>query len=611
MEGVMQTVQESPNLARSELRSAGCLRATDSLRSALSVLDEIRREFSLATLQPLAESVRHLLDGQGAPDIAVVGRFKAGKSSFLNQLIGRPVIPVDVLPATTVVTEIRPGPRDRVTVRRLGGHMEETSLDSLPEWVTERGNPGNEKQVEAVRVELEGLGEFDPASFIDTPGEGSIFTRASRTRDEWLPHIGAAVVALTADPPFSEDDLALLREVTRFTPEITIILTKVDLLEAEQIQRVEDFVREQLWEHLGCEYPLFPYSTRPGYERLREAVHLHLVTRVVGAADERTAEIARFKLGRLAEETAAYLSLALAGAEAGEKARTELLELIDDEQRSLEQWRREGRVFTTDVKRRARDACAEGFASLGPRVLAALRGDFDRESRAWCSHLARTSEAYQEWAASAFRRELTGVSPGGEEFVRPYRDEASLHLARIVRVFQDRLAGALESALGVRFSGRLFEVTPAPVQAPDVRIDRTFDTPLELIWFLIPMTIFRRPILRRLRSHLAWEVEKNLARLAGQWAENVSGAIDQMAAEAQDFVEEELESIQGMISRADPSQKPKIAAALSRMRGVGLLEMSPESGTPPEPGAPPEPETPEKGAGVERSEAPEEGGRHE
>jgi len=61
--------------------------------------------------------------------------------------------------------------------------------------------------------------------------------------------------------------------------------------------------------------------------------------------------------------------------------------------------------------------------------------------------------------------------------LRPYLDEASLHLARIVRAFQDRLAGAIESALGVRFSGRLFEVTPAPVQAPDVRIDRTFDTP--------------------------------------------------------------------------------------------------------------------------------------
>lgn len=44
--------------------------------------------------------------------IAVLGRFKAGKSSFLNHLIGRELLPVGVVRVTSVITELQGGPQD-------------------------------------------------------------------------------------------------------------------------------------------------------------------------------------------------------------------------------------------------------------------------------------------------------------------------------------------------------------------------------------------------------------------------------------------------------------------------------------------------------------------
>jgi ribosome biogenesis GTPase A len=46
-------------------------------------------------------------------DVAVLGQFKAGKSSFINSLPGQDVVPVGVVPVTTVVTRLRYGPTAR------------------------------------------------------------------------------------------------------------------------------------------------------------------------------------------------------------------------------------------------------------------------------------------------------------------------------------------------------------------------------------------------------------------------------------------------------------------------------------------------------------------
>ena len=51
--------------------------------------------------------------------VAVLGRFKAGKSSFLNDFLGRGILPVGV-PVTAVVTEIRYGAREQGTSSSQG-----------------------------------------------------------------------------------------------------------------------------------------------------------------------------------------------------------------------------------------------------------------------------------------------------------------------------------------------------------------------------------------------------------------------------------------------------------------------------------------------------------
>jgi GTP-binding protein EngB required for normal cell division len=239
------------------------------LQQALGLASEIAERYGLSSTNALLASCRSAL-AQSEITIAIVGRFKAGKSSFLNHFLGRSLLPVGVVPVTTVVTEIGFGPTERVEVRYLEGRVEEVPLSQIAGYVSERENAGNHKRVAAIRVQLPSLARFPGLIFVDTPGLESVLAHNTEASLSWLPNVGMALVAVSVDPPLSQQDIDLLKNLYRYTPNVSILLTKVDLLGAEERAEVVDFVRTQLAKSFGHSPEIFPYSVRPGFEELRE-----------------------------------------------------------------------------------------------------------------------------------------------------------------------------------------------------------------------------------------------------------------------------------------------------------------------------------------------------
>lgn len=547
-----------------------------SLEKGLAAVKDIQASFRLDSLLPQINALSRSLPERHVVSVAVVGRFKAGKSSFLNQVVGHEILPVDVLPATSVITQISYGPSDRATVQFLDGREGEVAFDDLSEYVTEAGNPENVKRVAVVNIELASLEAFRTVRFVDTPGLGSIFAETTRTSLEWLPDIGAAVVALTVDPPLAESDLRLLRDVLRFTPEVIILLTKADQVADEQVQAVEAFMSSEIRKRLGRTIPIYPYSTKPGFEHLRTRLLDYLVDRVVSHHEERLEEILKHKLRTLVRECREYLILAEAAAEVGENARADLLELTRREQGNLDQVHRAIRVLARDLEKRAHDTLVAAYSKLLPDTLTSIRADFDSASRTWRGHLGKTSEAFQGWADAALRREMGEILPCGERFLAPVLAEAEGHFKRAVRGFQDRLAVAIETALGLNFSGATFQAEVEPPCFPDIRVEKTFDIPLDMVWFLVPMPVFRRLIFHRLRSQLPWETEKNLTRLAGQWNEAAKHSIESMRVQAEEFMDREATTLIELATSSE-DKRERVKAAIAKLDEICLAEQAPES----------------------------------
>ncbi len=534
------------------------------LESRIERLGRLCAEFRIDSLRPQLEALAEARRDAGVVDVAVLGQFKAGKSSFLNAVIGYDVMPVDVLPATAVITRVGYGPADRVLVRRLSGAIEEVPRDRLADFVTEQGNPGNEKQVAMVEVELPSLEPYKGVRFVDTPGLGSVFAHNTKVSLEWLPRVGGALLAVSVNHPLSGQDLQLLRDVRKHTPEVAILLTKVDLVSESQADAVVDFTRRQVARHLGRELPIFPFSIHPAFEATRDRVRDDLLHRLAGRHEEMFEEIVAHKVRALIAGCREYLRLAQGAAAAAGRARSDLGDVLREEQREIGAVKAEIALFVRDLSARVRTAAGERYFAYHGEVAARLRDGLREKMPGWRGNLAGTTRAFREWLAAALTEELGRLSEHGETHLGGFLFKARASLQRTVRAFQDRLGRQIERALGIAFSGAHFDARIVPPEQPDVRVGQAFDTHIDLLWFVIPMAIFRPLVGRHFLKIIPWEVEKNLSRLAGQWADAVNASIDALARQAADFIQGELSTIE-RLAAAKGDRGGAIAAALEAL----------------------------------------------
>ncbi len=539
------------------------------LAAIVERLERICAEFRIDSLRPRLSAVADGLRDEGVVDVAVLGQFKAGKSSFLNALIGRDAMPVDVLPATAVVTRIVHGPKDRVLVRRLSGAVDEASVDRLADFVTERCNPGNEKGVALVDVELTALGAYAGVRFVDTPGLGSAFTHNTKAALDWLPRVGGALLAVSVSHPLSEQDIALLRDVCRHTPEAAILLTKVDLVSEGQRDAVVEFLHRQVVRHTGKELPILPCSVHPAFEGLRDGVRDHLLRRIVARREEARDAIVAHKVRGLAAGCREYLLLARRAAEAAGRARSGLTTVLLREEGEIGAVAAEIGLFVRDLSSRVRTESGERFHAYHGDVAAGLRAELDRRMPGWTGNLARTTRDYREWLETAMAEEMARLSEHGEAHLAGFLVKARSSLHRTVRAFQERLAKEIETALGIAFAGARFDAAIAPPERPDVRVGTTFDSHVDLLWFLVPMAVFRPVVRRHFLKRIPWESEKNLSRLSGQWADAVNASIDAVARQAVDFIRDEIATVARLVSEAG-DRRAEIAEALAALDAVGV-----------------------------------------
>ncbi|MGZ5428610.1 MAG: dynamin family protein, partial [Thermoanaerobaculia bacterium] len=183
--------------------------------------------------------------------VACVGQFKRGKSSLLNALAGSAVLPVGVLPVTSVATVLRWGERLGARVRFAGGSWRDIRPEVLAAYVAEENNSENKIGVEAVEVFVPSPLLSSGMCLVDTPGIGSVFAGNTMTTREFVPHVDAAIVVLGADPPISGEELALVEEVSRHVEDLFFVLNKADRLPADESNQAARFTERVLKERLG------------------------------------------------------------------------------------------------------------------------------------------------------------------------------------------------------------------------------------------------------------------------------------------------------------------------------------------------------------------------
>jgi GTP-binding protein EngB required for normal cell division len=548
---------------------------TPPVQAVLEAVAEICGRYQITALQDFLESCR-IFAADKVLNVAVFGRFKAGKSSFLNHLIGRPLLPVGVIPITSAVTEIQYGSKECADVIFEDGRTETVPRGRISEFISETENSENAKGVARVRLEVPAMERYRGIRFVDTPGLDSVFEHNTGASLEWLPNVGLALVAVGVDAPLSQRDLELIRNLKRYTPRIALLLTKVDVLEEGERRQVQDFVRSQLGRCWDRSVPLFPFSIRPGFEELHRTLDESLLSEVRQGAGRQRALILRHKLDSLLDECAGYLNVALQAAETSDSERAELRQKILGQRESLA----DSRLALQVIVRHRMGSIRSSFESLLKADEAPVRNgliaSFRFEFPAWTRSLRVVLECFEDWLNASLVREMTELSrKHREEFVEPV-EHVSRQLARSLQDFRNRLSERALETLSVPLRTTEVDFRPETPRTPDVRVGKVFDHNWELLSPIVPMPLVKTMVKRHFEAKIADAVFMNLSRLGSQWEEVAAASLLTLRKEAERRFDELVSTIERLIAAAG-EEAPRIRADIQRLAALRTLDI--EGGT--------------------------------
>ena len=323
--------------------------------------------------------------------VLIVGEFKRGKSTLLNALVGRELLPTGVAPVTTVPTRVRSGSRTRAQVRFRDGRQHEIRLDEIRGYVDESHNPSNHRDVLGVDVEVP-YGPTGGVELVDVPGLGSAHAHNTEAALAVLPEADAALVVASGDPPVGEAELRLLRRVRDHAARVDVVLNKIDYLDEAGRRTAEDFTRRTLAQHGHTELAVWPVSARDGLAARASGDELgwrQSGMQALAASlarfveDDRAALLARSlakKAGRLVGQETALVEMRLAAAERSSESLREMIRELQSRRRSAKRdadedrliFRRRLDVIFAGYAERAAEAWRSPRAALEARLLEML-----------------------------------------------------------------------------------------------------------------------------------------------------------------------------------------------------------------------------------------------
>lgn len=198
---------------------------SDSLLAALDQLSGLGGDDDRAALDSLRGRLR-----ERRLRVLVAGEAKRGKSTLVNALLGRPVLPMGVTPLTASATTVRYGQQEGASAVFRDGRVESFPLSELDDLVTERGNPGNRRNLVSVTVVADAPVLARGVELVDTPGTGSVYAHNTAEAEAALETMDAAVFVLTADPPVSASEQELMARVAELSVTMFVVLNKADYL---------------------------------------------------------------------------------------------------------------------------------------------------------------------------------------------------------------------------------------------------------------------------------------------------------------------------------------------------------------------------------------------
>ncbi len=196
--------------------------------------------------------------------VAVVGEAKSGKSSFINALIGQPLLPTDVDIATSqgfLVTKAR---RSGYRLRFEDDSTQMITAEDLPRygsygWAGKAGISRSDWSIRWIEVDVPALYLPDGVSLLDTPGlglegfgPGLPYAASHGVTWRLIRQAKSVIYVLNSTGPIMRSELETIGAILDVPARLFFIQTRIDQFPRDLWQSLQVRNETRLREHFGA-----------------------------------------------------------------------------------------------------------------------------------------------------------------------------------------------------------------------------------------------------------------------------------------------------------------------------------------------------------------------
>ncbi|WP_024955290.1 dynamin family protein [Sulfurospirillum arcachonense] len=185
--------------------------------------------------------------------VAITGQFSSGKSTFLNALLSKNILPTGITPVTSKVNYIKYGDELKIKIRYVDGREEYQSVEHIAKFTDQRGEV-EEIEYLTLYVPLELLKTIE---FVDTPGLNSQAITDTTTTQKVLKEVDGIIWLSLIDNAGKLSEAKVLEEyLNEYQNKSLCVLNQKDKFSPEQVEQTTQYVKKSFAEFFSEVIPI-------------------------------------------------------------------------------------------------------------------------------------------------------------------------------------------------------------------------------------------------------------------------------------------------------------------------------------------------------------------
>ncbi len=205
-----------------------------TLKDVSDLLNDVEDYFSRTGHTDIQKKIRDMAKQMAEPFyIIIAGEYNAGKSTFVNALLGKKILRVGPTPTTHNVVLLTHG--DSFSQEQLNENLSRVTYPS------------------------ESLKEI---TLVDTPGTNSIFVEHEDIIENFIHRAELVIFITSSDRPLTESERKFIQLLKgKWGRKVLIVLNKVDLKSEEELNEIIPFIEKNCYKLLGFDPKVITISS--------------------------------------------------------------------------------------------------------------------------------------------------------------------------------------------------------------------------------------------------------------------------------------------------------------------------------------------------------------